>query len=102
MDKKVKIKHDINQLAEMFKSIGHPERLQIINLMCINCNDKLSVKSIYETLNLEQSIVSRHLGIMKRSGLMNKEVEGRNTYYTLNASSPAYSCALNLFSIRAF
>ena len=103
MNKKTKvfkIRNDVNDLADMIKSIAHPERLQILNLMCNSGSagpGRLSVKNIYETLKLEQSIVSRHLGIMKRGGFLKKEVEGRKTYYCLNEKSPAYTCALRLF-----
>ncbi|HKR06412.1 MAG TPA: metalloregulator ArsR/SmtB family transcription factor [Bacteroidia bacterium] len=85
-------KHDANKLAEMVKSIAHPERLQILSLL-FNCGcDKLSVKNIYQNLKLEQPIVSRHLGIMKRAGLLKEEVDGRNTYYCLNIENPTCNC----------
>lgn len=94
----IKNEHDINELAEMVKSIAHPERLQILDLM-FNCGCiKLSVKNIYETLKLEQPIVSRHLGIMKRAGLLKKEVDGRNTYYYFNLHNPACSFAQRMFT----
>lgn len=93
-----KSKYDVIELAEMVKSIAHPERLQILNFMC-NCgSDKLSVKHIYETLKMEQPIVSRHLGIMKRAGLLKKEVEGRSTYYYLNLENPACTCAQRMLA----
>lgn len=92
-----KNRYDIYELAEAVKSIGHPERLQILDLLC-NCGcDKLTVKQIYETLKLEQPIVSKHLGIMKRAGLLKKEVDGRNTYYCLNLNNPACNCAQQMF-----
>lgn len=90
--------HNANELSEMVKSMGHPERLHILNLLS-NCGcDKLSVKNIYETLKLAQPIVSRPLGIMKRAGLLKKEVDGRNTYYCLNLDNPACSCAKKMFT----
>ena len=86
------VQHDVNEIAEMFKSVGHPERLQVLGLLC-NCGcNKLSVKNIYEDLNLEQSVVSRHLGILKRAGLLKRQVEGRSTFYFLNSANPLSRC----------
>jgi DNA-binding transcriptional ArsR family regulator len=95
------IHHDVNEIAEMFKSIGHPERLQVLNLLC-NCGcNKLSVKNIYEDLNLEQSVVSRHLGILKRAGLLKRQVEGRSTFYFLNTGNPLSKCIREMFLNRS-
>lgn len=85
-------KIDFNNLAEAFKSIGHPERLAILYLMC-NCGcDQVMVKNIYETLQLEQSITSRHLGIMKKGRLLKREVKGGKTLYGFNTESLAAQC----------
>ena len=65
---------DWNDLAESLKSAAHPERLAILHLMCTCGCDQLMVKSIYGTLHLQQSSTSRHLGIMKKSGLLKFEI----------------------------
>lgn len=84
-------------LSEIFKSIAHPERLAIIQLMC-NCGcNRLKVKSIYDELNLEQPIVSRHLRIMRQSGLLRREQEGNSTYYGLCDENEAVSCIIKCF-----
>jgi DNA-binding transcriptional ArsR family regulator len=88
---------DAAEMAEMFKSIAHPERLQVLNLLC-NCGcNKLSVKDIYEALNLEQSVASRHLGILKRAGILRREVKGRNTFYGIKENHSLSSCIQKLF-----
>ena len=77
-------------LSEIFKSIAHPDRLAIVQLLC-GCQ-RMTVKNIYDKLKLEQPIVSRHLRIMRNSGLLKREQEGNNTYYCLCNENEAVSC----------
>ncbi len=80
-------KNGFGDFSEMLKSLAHPERLAIIDLLC-NCNsERLTVKSIYGTLHMPQSVASKHLGIMKRSGLLKRETERNYTYYRLNSEN---------------
>lgn len=72
MTKKISIGTDFYALAEALKSIGHSERVAILNVLCKQ--KRMTVKSIYEELGLEQSIVSRHLGIMKRANILKKKL----------------------------
>lgn len=73
-----------DNLAEAWKSAAHPERLAILHLMC-NCKcDQMMVKHIYETLQLEQSITSRHLSIMRKAGLLKRKIKDGKTFYHLN------------------
>ncbi|MBI1767163.1 MAG: winged helix-turn-helix transcriptional regulator [Bacteroidetes bacterium] len=90
-----------NDLAEALKSVAHPERIAILHLMC-NCGcDQIMVKSIYEKLHLEQSITSRHLGIMKKSGLLKREIKQGKIFYRLNNDSLAARCIQNILKTKA-
>lgn len=83
---------DWDDLAETLKSAAHPERLAILHLMC-NCGyNQMMVKNIYETLHLEQSITSRHLGIMRKSGLLKRELKKGKTLYCLNKENLTAKC----------
>ncbi len=85
-------------LAEKFKAIGHPVRLSIFNLLC-NCGTKrLKVKTIYETLSLEQASTSRHLNIMRRAGVVERQQEGNGIYYSLCAEDTWIGCLKNCFT----
>lgn len=89
---------DWNDLAEAMKSMAHPERLAILHLMC-NCGcDQVMVKNIYKALHLEQSITSRHLGIMKKSRLLKREVRGGKTLYGFNNESLTAQCVKKLLT----
>jgi len=84
-------------LAEKFKSIGHPVRVAILDLLC-NCGaERLTVKSIYGKLNLSQSEVSRHLGIMRKNGVLMRMQESGFTFYCLCKHDSYVQCIRKCF-----
>jgi predicted transcriptional regulator len=84
--------NDWNELADALKSVAHSERLAIIHLMCICGSDQVEVKNIYSTLHLEQSTTSRHLSIMRKGGVLKREVKKGKTYYGFNSQSNTALC----------
>lgn len=97
---KSKLRSDPNwvELAEAMKSTAHPERLAILHLMC-NCGcDRIMVKDIYSSLRLEQSITSRHLGIMKKSGVLRREIKEGRTFYRFNKDNLTAQCIKKLLT----
>jgi ArsR family transcriptional regulator len=79
---KKKISKDkLEKAAYILKTIGHPTRLAIIELLATN--KEMSVGEIYEDLDIEQSVVSHHLLNMKLKGLLSSKKEGTNIYYSL-------------------
>ena len=87
-------------LAEVLKSVAHSERIAILNLICNSKEKRMMVKNIYELLEMEQPIVSRHLGILKRSGVLEREAEGASTFYSLSKNNKMadriYKCLSNI------
>jgi ArsR family transcriptional regulator len=68
--------------AELAKALAHPARIAILELLaeratCI-CGD------ITDELPLAQSTISQHLKALKKSGLIEGEVDGVRTCYCLN------------------
>ena len=47
-------------------------------------NKKLTVTEIYVKLRLEQSVVSQHLAILRRAGVVKTTRDGKFIYYSLN------------------
>ena len=85
-------------LAEALKSTAHPERLAILHLMC-NCGcEQIMVKDIYGALHLRQSITSRHLGIMKKAGVLKREIKEGKTFYRFNKKNPTAQCIKKLLT----
>lgn len=71
--------------ASLLKSIAHPTRIAIIELLR---NEKsLCVCTIYEKLNLEQSNISQHLKILKNSGILSSTKCGLQVMYKVEYPS---------------
>ncbi len=71
-----------NKLATVFKVLGHPGRIAILQYIstqhaCI-CND------IVEEIGLAQPTISQHLKQLKRIGLIEGEIEGKKVCYCIN------------------
>lgn len=71
----------LEQVAFILKTIAHPARLAIVDLL--DKNKKMSVNEIAEKLNLEQSLTSHHLNNMKIKGILQSEREGKSMYYSI-------------------
>lgn len=74
---------EVNTMSEVLKALGHPARLSIMHYLakspsCI-CND------IVMELPLAQPTISRHLSELKRVGLIQGEITGKNICYCINS-----------------
>ncbi len=68
-------------LAEILKTISHPIRLEVLELL--EERSPQSVAEILLQIDVEQSLLSHHLTKMKDRGILNAAREGRNIYYEL-------------------
>ncbi|WP_452224053.1 ArsR/SmtB family transcription factor [Lacinutrix chionoecetis] len=71
-----------NQIANYTKMIGHPARVSIIqhiseNEHC-NCND------LVKAIGLAQPTISQHLAEIRKTGLLQQTIKGKNLFYTIN------------------
>lgn len=72
----------VTETADLFKVIGHPGRLAILEHLanspsCI-CND------IVDELPLAQPTISKHLTELKNMGLIKGTISGKNICYCIN------------------
>jgi ArsR family transcriptional regulator len=69
--------------AEILKTIAHPLRLQIIDILFTK--EDLSVSQIQNLLEeeIEQSLLSHHLIKLKEKGILKSNKNGLNVYYSL-------------------
>lgn len=72
----------VNHMADVLKALGHPARLSIMQYLaaspsCI-CND------LVDELPLAQPTISRHLSELKRVGLIQGKISGKNICYCIN------------------
>ena len=68
----------IEQAGQVFKALADPTRIRILALLTAG---EICVCHIYESLRLPQSLVSRHLAYLRRSGLVEARKEGLWVYY---------------------
>ncbi|HTN19902.1 MAG TPA: metalloregulator ArsR/SmtB family transcription factor [Pelobium sp.] len=74
-------KDKLEKAAFILKTVAHPLRLSIIELLGVN--DRMSVNDICKVLSSEQSLLSHHLSNMKIKGLLKAEKEGIQVFYSL-------------------
>jgi DNA-binding transcriptional ArsR family regulator len=65
--------------SEMLKAMAHPIRVSI--LYYLKDGEKKTVSQIQGSLEIEQSVTSHHLGILKDKGVLCSKREGKNIYY---------------------
>jgi len=68
-------------MAEIFKALGDPVRLRLFQLLA--GRDELCVCHLTEALDLPQSTVSRHLGVLRHAGLVQTRRGGKWMHYRL-------------------
>lgn len=71
----------LGKAAYILKTIGHPARLAIIELL--SENKEMAVNEICGELEMEQSVISHHLLNLKVKGLLSSRKEGTNIYYSV-------------------
>ncbi len=66
--------------AELFKSMGHPTRLRILELL--RTGEK-TVSELQQNLEIEASSVSQQLSLMRSRQLVDARKQGTSVYYTV-------------------
>lgn len=66
----------------LFKALSDPTRNLL--LACVaKCGRSCTVSEVAECCNVDFSVVSRHLGVLERAGLLESRREGRTVHYTV-------------------
>jgi DNA-binding transcriptional ArsR family regulator len=66
--------------AEVFKTLGHPMRVRVLELLS---EREHSVGEMLRVLGAEASNLSQHLAVLRRSGFVSTRREGSMVYYSL-------------------
>ena len=69
------------KIAFILKTIAHPIRIGIIELL--TRNKSLSVNEICDGINCEQSLISHHLATMRLKGILGYSKSGKKVYYSI-------------------
>ncbi|MCK4563634.1 MAG: winged helix-turn-helix transcriptional regulator [Verrucomicrobia bacterium] len=76
----------VGQAAEMLKTLVHPMRLRIVDVL--NTAGELPVCEITEYLGIAQAATSQHLNQMRRVGLLKAERRGKAVWYSMADARP--------------
>jgi ArsR family transcriptional regulator, arsenate/arsenite/antimonite-responsive transcriptional repressor len=69
-------------MAEVYKALGDPTRLEIISLLTESQN--LCVNVIAEKTGMSQPAISQHLKVLKNAGFVDAKKMGMHVHYSLN------------------
>lgn len=82
--------HNMALAAQLFTALDDPSRLTILHHLLSGPH---RVKDLVDHLDISQSTVSQHLGVLRRSQLVEVQVEGRSSVYSV-ANPQALSALL--------
>lgn len=66
------------EAAECLKTLAHPVRLRIVQLLL---NGRYTVGELAEDCEIPDNVASEHLRLLQRCGFLSSEREGRRVYY---------------------
>jgi DNA-binding transcriptional ArsR family regulator len=69
---------DFVDAAECLKSLAHPVRLRIVQLLL---HGRYTVGELAEDCQIPDNVASEHLRLLQRCGFLNSEREGRKVFY---------------------
>ena len=70
--------------AELFRSLGHPARIRILELLV---ERDQQVSQLLEQMDLEPSSLSQHLAVLKNTGLVEPSRKGNSVTYKVTDPS---------------
>ena len=73
---------DVRKAVLVLRAVNHILRQRIIDLL--EDGETMTVTDIYIKMRLEQSVVSQHLAILRRAGVVATDRQGKFIYYSLD------------------
>ncbi|AUH34461.1 ArsR/SmtB family transcription factor [Paracoccus tegillarcae] len=69
--------------ADFFRALCEPVRLQlIVQLVRVGCSD---VTGLADVMPQDRSVISRHLQVLERAGIVSSHQHGRQVFYQLES-----------------
>lgn len=81
-DKTAIDEQELELSTKVLRALAHPLRMKILKF--IDQQGEINVNKIYSSLELEQSITSQHLRILRNAGLVETERHGKYIHYRLS------------------
>ncbi|MFH1360238.1 MAG: metalloregulator ArsR/SmtB family transcription factor [Candidatus Omnitrophota bacterium] len=72
---------NLEQAAFMLRTVAHPARIEIINLL--KQRSSLAVGEIQQSLGITQSMTSQHLALLKKIGIVDYTKKANACFYYL-------------------
>lgn len=73
---------DTLMAPRMFKALSDPNRISIL-IKLTECCAPNTVSEVAESYNLDLSVVSRHLAILRDAGIVEAKKRGKEVFYTV-------------------
>lgn len=70
--------------AELFRSLAHPTRIQVLEVLSAAADHSAPVSSLLGTTGVEASVLSQHLAVLKRAGVVTSARTGNTVVYSLS------------------
>jgi len=83
---------------ELLKLLADPTRVRILSLVA---REELSVAELQEILDMGQSRISSHLGLLRQGEIVQDRREGKKTFYALNPALDGGGAALMRSACKA-
>ena len=74
------LKLEVGEAARVFRALGEPIRLRLVALLA---HGELCVCHLTAALELPQSTISRHLGLLRAAGIVDARRQGSWIHYRL-------------------
>ena len=71
----------VAEVASLLKACGHPLRLKL--LCAIERGEEACVSELWNCLEESQPVVSQHLAVLKKRGIVSSQVQGNRRVYSI-------------------
>jgi ArsR family transcriptional regulator len=68
--------------AEFFKTLGHPVRIRVLELLSIR---EHAVSELLTAIEIEPANLSQQLAVLRRAGLVRTRKEGSSVFYSVTS-----------------
>ena len=79
------------RVAARFRALGDPSRLKIVNRLM---NGELRVQDLLEETGLSQTNLSRHLGVLRQVGILERRSDGNRAVYRIGDPTLVEVCEI--------
>jgi DNA-binding transcriptional ArsR family regulator len=73
---------DVRKAALKLRALNHPLRIKFLQF--IHKEQKVMVTAIYIHFQIEQSVASQHLALLRRADIVHTARHGKAIYYSVN------------------